>query len=268
MIKVALPGDDRFVKAASVPDPYGAIHTARWDLYGEQDGPPRFWRTPDAGGLLSLSGDTLVASGRFLETDELAAFCAICGAQKLRGPAKTLEAAAKQLGWPVQSRQILHAAGNLQSCAMPPGFCEPSPREVYPLLQEVFGLTEEDFAPWYCEVSHKLRHRQGFLLGVRAEGKIAATAGIYHQNKKAALVGSVATDPAFRRKGYAAALVFSLAERARQEGRVPFVICQNPQALRVYEQVGFTPWEEEWLCCRNREEESVCSPGKNRILSE
>lgn len=156
-----------------------------------------------------------------------------------------------RLNWPIQSRQILSAVGVLRPTPIPPGICEPSPREVYPLLQGVFDLPEADFAPWYCEVSHKLRHQQGTLLGVREEGQIIATAGIYHQNKQAALIGSVATHPAFRKRGYAAALVFLLAARAQESGRIPFVICQNAQAVRVYERVGFTPWGEEWLCLRD-----------------
>ena len=180
MIRAVLPGDSLFVPSAAGPDPYGAIHTARWE-----------------------------------------------------------------------SRQILSAVGVLRPTPIPPGICEPSPREVYPLLQGVFDLPEADFAPWYCEVSHKLRHQQGTLLGVREEGQIIATAGIYHQNKQAALIGSVATHPAFRKRGYAAALVFLLAARAQESGRIPFVICQNAQAVRVYERVGFTPWGEEWLCLRD-----------------
>ena len=50
---------------------------------------------------------------------------------------------------------------------------------------------------------------------------------------------------------YAAALVFLLAARAQESGRIPFVICQSEQAVRVYERVGFTPWGEEWLCLRD-----------------
>ncbi|MDD3192832.1 MAG: GNAT family N-acetyltransferase [Oscillospiraceae bacterium] len=250
MIKAILPGDRGFEAAAAGRDPYGAIHTARWALYGGDSGPPRFWRTAEGTGLLSLAGDTLTGSGSFPDPEELASFFAICGAKQLRGPRPALEAAADLLGLPVQSRQILCAAGPLRPFPSPPGLCEPSPREVYPLLVKVFGLPQEEFGPWYCEVSHKLRHGQGCLLGVRATGQMAATAGIYHQNKQAALIGSVATDPAFRGRGYAVALVFSLADRAQKSGRIPFVICQNPAAVRVYERVGFRPWGEEWLCHR------------------
>lgn len=104
--------------------------------------------------------------GRFSDSEELAAFCAICGAKTLRGPASALAETAARLNWPIQSRQILSAVGVLRPTPIPPGICEPSPREVYPLLQGVFDLPEADFAPWYCEVSHKLRHQQGTLLGV------------------------------------------------------------------------------------------------------
>ena len=175
MIRAVLPGDSLFAPSAAGPDPYGAIHTARWELYGRGAGPPRFWRTPKADGVLSLSGDTLVLSGRFSDSEELAAFCAICGAKTLRGPASALAETAARLNWPIQSRQILSAVDVLRPTPIPPGICEPSPREVYPLLQGVFDLPEADFAPWYCEVSHKLRHQQGTLLGVREEGQIIAT---------------------------------------------------------------------------------------------
>ena len=111
----------------------------------------------------------------------------------------------------IQSRQILSAVGVLRPTPIPPGICEPSPGRSIRCCRGVFDLPEADFAPWYCEVSHKLRHQQGTLLGVREEGQIIATAGIYHQNKQAALIGSVATHPAFRKRGYAAALVFLLA---------------------------------------------------------
>lgn len=249
MIKAVLPGDGGFLAAADTPDPYGAIHTACWTLYGGDGGPPRFWRTVQ-GGLLSLSGDRLTVSGAPGDPEELAAFCAISGAQKLRGPRPSIENTAALLGWRIQVRQILSGQGTLCPHPPPEGFCEPSPRQVYPLLSAVFGLPQEDFAPWYCETSHKLRHNQGRLLGVLADGEIVSTAGIYHQNSGAALISSVATARPYRGRGYAAALVRALAQWAQDEGKIPFVICHNPAALSVYRQVGFAPWGEEWVCFR------------------
>ena len=111
---------------------------------GERDRPAFGARQRPMG---SLSGDTLVLSGRFSDSEELAAFCAICGAKTLRGPASALAETAARLNWPIQSRQILSAVGVLRPTPIPPGICEPSPREVYPLLQGVFDLPEADFAP-------------------------------------------------------------------------------------------------------------------------
>lgn len=247
MIRAVLPGDREFLLSAASPDPYGAIHTACWVLYGSGGGPPRFWRT-EQGGLLSLSGTQLTVSGPLGDPEELAVFCAVCGAKKLRGPRSDMEKVTEWLGWPVQVRQILSGQGTLSPSVLPEGFCEPSPRQVYPLLSEVFGLPEEDFPPWYCEVSHKLRHGEGRLLGILANGKIVSAAGIYHQNSRAALISSVATSLLYRGRGYAAALVRELAQGARKQGRTPFVICQNPAAIRIYKQAGFIPWGEEWLC--------------------
>ena len=138
MIRAVLPGDSLFAPSAAGPDPYGAIHTARWELYSRGAGPPRFWRTPKADGVLSLSGDTLVLSGRFSDSEELAAFCAICGAKTLRGPASALAETAARLNWPIQSRQILSAVGVLRPTPIPPGICEPSPREVCSLVLRGF----------------------------------------------------------------------------------------------------------------------------------
>lgn len=114
MIRAVLPGDSLFAPSAAGPDPYGAIHTARWELYGRGAGPPRFWRTPKADGVLSLSGDTLVLSGRFSDSEELAAFCAICGAKTLRGPASALAETDRPAELAHQSRQILSAVGVLR----------------------------------------------------------------------------------------------------------------------------------------------------------
>ncbi len=268
MISAVAPKDPQFLQQASGPDPYEAIHTARYRMYGADSGPPRFWRacSPQGIGLLSLAGDTLAVSGRVEDPEELAAFCAICGAQKLRGERQTLEQAVALLGWDVQRRTILSAAGPLCPAGRPDEVCQPPLEQVYLLLRETFGLPEDAFAPWYCEVSHKIRHGMGIVLGVQEKEQLAATAGIYYQNDAAALIASVATRPAFRGRGYAGALVFALAEQAKKRGVTPFVICHNPAAIRLYERVGFSGWGEEWLCSRpqtGKTKEAV-SPAEER----
>ena len=110
MIKAVLPGDGGFLAGVAGPDPYRAIHESLWTLYGGEAGPPRFWQT-ETGGLLSLSGEALTVSGDFSDPAELAAFCTVCGAKKLRGPRSVTEGAARILGWRVRVRQILSGRG-------------------------------------------------------------------------------------------------------------------------------------------------------------
>lgn len=109
--------------------------------------------------------------------------------KKLRGRSQTLEAAAKWLGWPIQIRQILSAAGALRPSVIPPGFCEPSPGGLSSAAGGVRS-SQRGFRPLVLQkFPHKLSHRQGALLGVRAAGKMAATAGIYIKTEKRALSG-------------------------------------------------------------------------------
>lgn len=251
MINAVLSQEQAFGQRTNTADLYGAVHFTRYQLYGGGDDPPRFWVTGDRQGLLSLTGGELTVSGHFEDLEELASFCAISGAKRVRGPGEILAPLARELGWAAQKRQILYA---LQECRteIVEGIEEASLREVYPILQQVFSLQEADFPGWYWEVSYKIRHGLGRVLGVRREEKLACTAGIYHQNHKAALLGSVATLPEYRGNHFAGALVAQLANRARTENRIPFVVCQNPVALGVYKDIGFAPYGEEWILSRGK----------------
>lgn len=249
MINAILSRGQGFERKADTAELYGAIHFTRYQLYGGGDDPPRFWITEDGQGLLSMAGEELTVSGAFSDLEELSVFCAISGANRLRGPKELLAPFKKRLGWQIENRQILWAE---KDCPQSPAesIQEGALREVYPVLQQVFGLTKEDFPAWYCETSHKIRHGLGRVLSLVQDGKTVCTAGIYAQNRKAALIGSVATLPAYRGNGFAGALVARLANQARKENRIPFVVCRDPVAIAVYKAVGFSHYGEELLLHR------------------
>ncbi len=66
-----------------------------------------------------------------------------------------------------------------------------------------------------------------------------ATAGIYYQNARTAVIGSVATRSDCRGRGYAGALVTGLTARVARAGKAPRIVCQNDNARRLYERLGY-----------------------------
>lgn len=82
----------------------------------------------------------------------------------------------------------------------------------------------------------------GRYYGIRSEdGRLAAMAGERLLLDGYQEVSAVCTDPAFRGKGYAQALVAKVAGQIAAEGRAPFlhVKTQNASAVAAYERVGF-----------------------------
>jgi len=82
----------------------------------------------------------------------------------------------------------------------------------------------------------------GGYLGVRAAGCLAAMTGQRTHPTGFIEVSAVCTHPDFRGKGYARALVATVARSIYLRDEIPFlgVRQDNRNALRVYQEVGFT----------------------------
>lgn len=85
-------------------------------------------------------------------------------------------------------------------------------------------------------------HELGRYLGVRDGGRLVAMAGERLRVPGATEISAVCTDPAYQRRGLAAALVTRLAGEIVARGERPFlhVADDNHGARRVYEALGFT----------------------------
>lgn len=240
MIKAIFAPDESWLRAADTPDWHGAIQMTRWAVYGEDKSSPRFWLLANDGqvGAASLGEDTLVFCGDFPDLDELAAFVRLSGAKFLRGNENIVQPLCEKLGWEPFCKQVVSWPGGERD------FSEkihkaPDLKEVFALLHQVFSLPDEMFSQWYWENSYKIRHGLGEIWTVQQGEKTACTAGIYHQNKRAALIGSVATGTEFRGKGYASALICALAQKASAQGQMPYIVCENRYAVQVYQKAGF-----------------------------
>jgi ribosomal protein S18 acetylase RimI-like enzyme len=85
-------------------------------------------------------------------------------------------------------------------------------------------------------------HELGRYLGVRDGGRLVAMAGERLRVPGATEISAVCTDPAYQRRGLAAALVTRLVGEIVARGERPFlhVADDNHGARRVYEALGFT----------------------------
>jgi predicted GNAT family acetyltransferase len=88
--------------------------------------------------------------------------------------------------------------------------------------------------------------RLGGFVGIRVDGRLAAMAGERLAPMGFKEVSAVCTHPDFRGRGYAGALVATVARHIYADGRVPFLtsFTENVGAIRVYEQVGFVSRRE------------------------
>lgn len=67
----------------------------------------------------------------------------------------------------------------------------------------------------------------------------SATASVILETDREALLGAVATHPDYRKRGLASAVLSLLCISALVDGVNPCLMCDNPVAIKVYEQMGF-----------------------------
>ncbi len=84
-------------------------------------------------------------------------------------------------------------------------------------------------------------HELGRFIGVRVDGNLVAMAGERFVLPGMTEVSAVCTDPAYRGRGWAAALTAEVARGIIARGETPFlhVVESNTTARAVYERIGF-----------------------------
>lgn len=120
------------------------------------------------------------------------------------------------------------------------GICRtPSLPAVHQLLSRCFTALSP-LEAWYPDVSHRVRHGCCMLACIEQDGCIVSTAMTVAQAGEHALLGQVATDSNYRRRGYAAACIRDLI--SRWQGEHLYIIPANAPARKLYEDLGFCPF--------------------------
>ncbi len=74
---------------------------------------------------------------------------------------------------------------------------------------------------------------------IEVDGRIVATASTAAENSRSAMIVGVATHPDFRHRGYARTCLSYLVRRFLAENRILCLFYDNPDAGRLYRQIGF-----------------------------
>ncbi len=147
--------------------------------------------------------------------------------------AKTLAITLQQ---PITGKKVMRLTTNLSVPTA--AVTEQMPRQIYPLLSEVFGSTMPAFDDWYVDVSHRLRHDNCTVAGITWDGQTVSTAMTVAQTGQAVVIGAVATAQKARKRGFAAQCIAYLANK--HAGKEIMISPKNPYAEQLYTEMGFT----------------------------
>ena len=181
----------------------------------------RFW-SDEAGRAACLMDGVLTLSMTDLP-EEWRAFVAMLPDVRVVAAENAVGEQLAAIGRPAVSFPILRAD------ALPATTADAiAPRPAYTLLKTVFGDAMPAFDGWYADVSHRMRRDRCHPMGtaVSADG---------------AVIGGVATDPAYRRQGLATKAVAALGHRFTACSRPVYICPKNESAARLYRQLGFYP---------------------------
>lgn len=227
-------------------DPFGCRIAALLHVYGAEEPFIRAWISGEDGlpaCALLLFGDTVILSrAGQADWEELSAFLHMLpGAERLLCDEETCRA----LGFPGEAAgPALRLEG---TCSPPetPVEWDPSPRELYPVLQAAQGpgFTVPPFEEFYVDLSHRIRHGTALSAAVRREERLVACGLCAALTGQSALLSAVCTLPEERGKGCGGAVVRALARRLREDapGREIFLLREEQKNENFYARLGFVP---------------------------
>lgn len=117
----------------------------------------------------------------------------------------------------------------------------PGINDVLEVLESTDGKMRPESArqAFYTDLNTRRNHRRALVCGVRENGRLVSTAGVYALAQGEAYIACVETVPPARGRGYATRLVQALAGTHRGQRRT--LICER-ELQGFYEKMGFVPF--------------------------
>jgi GNAT superfamily N-acetyltransferase len=137
---------------------------------------------------------------------------------------------------------VLNAEVEYQMIANPPKNSSPNRIKARRVRKKELNVLDTFYCEHRSEAWTPLQFKVGPFYCVKMNGRIVSAAGTHVASPQIAHMGSVVTDEAFRRRGFAMACTSRVAEHLSLKGRRMvslFVRTENGNAISMYERLGF-----------------------------
>lgn len=137
--------------------------------------------------------------------------------------------------WQGRAGEVMRYNGFFQECS--PDVCtQPYLPDVYALLERHFpGISSLNY--WYPDASHRMRHGCCHIGCILRDNRVVSTAMTVAETSSEAIIGQVATDPAFRRQGMAGTCVNAVISQCK--GKMLYILPIHEDAMLLYHKLGF-----------------------------
>lgn len=117
----------------------------------------------------------------------------------------------------------------------------PKIEDVYELLVSCksndFILPE--FESFYVDISHRIRHGTARSSGIYCNGKLVSCAMSLNEIEGCAVLGAIAVDKDYRRKGFGSKNVLSLISKIQKENKDIYIFKNKNKNDEFYNKIGF-----------------------------
>ncbi|MEF9983853.1 MAG: GNAT family N-acetyltransferase [Oscillospiraceae bacterium] len=120
---------------------------------------------------------------------------------------------------------------------------------IFPILQESDPeFDSSDFMAWFYDVHRRMTNGFCEMFTIKDDDdNFVSTAGYYVSSPISAVVGSVATMPNYRGKGYGSALVKFVTGTIKNLCKDSYLIAANDDLIKFYGNLGYSVIGKEWL---------------------
>ena len=136
---------------------------------------------------------------------------------------------------------------NMQTVSNQINTTPPKVKDLYKLLNSVYGNNFADQNSFCLDVSHKLLKRTSRIYSITDKGELVSCAMTVAEFQNTAIIGAVATLKSSRSNGLATDLVMRFADKLTQEGKSVYVYTDNSKINEFYNKIGFNKdgkWNE------------------------